>query len=69
MHWYCRVYDHEGEWTAYCVWAPTEYRATSKFSIYLADVEGLTTDDVADYEVMPWNTFEHGDINDYEILS
>ena len=69
MHWYCRVYDEEEDWTAYCVWAPTEYRATRRLSAYLHDVEGITTDSISDFQIEMWNTFEHGDINDYEVLS
>jgi len=66
MHWYCRVYDEDGDWTAYCVWAPTEYRAMKKLGNYILDVEGYTAESIV---AEMWNTFEHGDINDYEILS
>ena len=66
MHWYCRVYDEDGEWTAYCVWAPTEYRAVKKLGAYIQDVEGYTASHI---ECEMWNTFEHGDISDYEVLS
>lgn len=66
MHWYCRVYDEEGEWTAYCIWAPTEYRAIKRLGNYINDVEGYVAESI---EAEMWNTFEHGDINDYEVLS
>jgi hypothetical protein len=66
MHWYCRVYDEDDEWTAYCVWAASEYRATVRLANYILDVEGYTASGI---ECEMWNTFEHGDINDYEILS
>lgn len=69
MHWYCRVYTDEDEWTAYCIWAPTEYRALNLMSIYLRDVEGAKDGDIHDIEVEMWNTFEHGDINDYPIVN
>jgi hypothetical protein len=65
VHWYCRVYDDEGEWTAYCVVAPTEYRAIKWLGEHILDVEGYTADSI---DAEPWNTFEHGDINDYEII-
>jgi hypothetical protein len=69
VHWYCRVYDNSGDWTAYCVHGASEYRAERKLLLYLYDVEGMTGDEIKKTELEPWNTFEHGDINDYEILS
>ena len=66
MHWYCRVYDKEGEWTAWCMWAPSEYRAIRRLGNYISDVEGYVAESI---EAEMWNTFEHGDINDYEVLS
>jgi hypothetical protein len=55
-----------GDWTAYCVWDPTEWGATRKLSLYVQDVEGYNPSEV---ETQMWNTFQHGDINDYEVLS
>ena len=66
MHWYCRVYDEHGDWTAYCVWNSTEWGASKKLSLYAQDVEGY---DPSDIECEMWNTFQHGNINDYEVLS
>ena len=54
------------DWTAYCVWASSEYRAVKKLGNYITDVEGYTASHI-DCEM--WNTFDHGDINDYEVLS
>lgn len=54
------------DWTAYCVWSPTEYRAVKKLGAYIQDVEGYTASHI---ECEMWNTFEHGDISDYEVLS
>ena len=48
------------------MWAPTEYRAIKKLGAYVLDVEGYTAQNI---EAEMWNTFEHGDINDYEVLS
>ena len=69
MHWYCRVNGFNGEWNAYCVWAPSEYRAIRKLTLYLIDVEGFSPDELEDVTAEMWNTFEHGDFNDYEVLS
>jgi len=53
------------DWTAYCVWAPSEYRAAKKLGAYITDVEGYTAQSI---DAEPWNTFQHGNINDYEVL-
>ena len=69
MHWYCRVHDDSGDWTAYCVYAKSEYRATSKLHVYLTDVEGFDAIEITEVYLEPWDTFSHGDINTYEIIS
>lgn len=66
MHWYCKVYDEIDDWTAYCVWAPTEWEAARKLSLYVQDVEGYNFSEIV---AEMWNTFQHGNINDYEVLS
>ena len=66
MHWYCKAYGDNGDWTAYCVWAPSEWAAAKKLSLYVQDVEGYSPSDIV---CEMWNTHDHGDINDYEVLS
>jgi hypothetical protein len=55
-----------GDSIAYCVWNPTEWGASKKLSLYVQDVEGYNPSEV---ETQMWNTFQHGNINDYEVLS
>jgi hypothetical protein len=55
-----------GDWTAYCVWNPTEWGAAKKLSLYVQAVEEYNPEKI---ECEMWNTFQHGNINDYEVLS
>jgi hypothetical protein len=68
LHWYCRVYDSNGDWTAYCVYGNSESYVVRILSNYVTDVEGYEPDEF-EIECEMWDTFTHGDYQDYEILS
>lgn len=64
-HWYCRSYDENDDWTAYCVYASSEGQARKIVKSYLKEYEDVHNPHV---ELELWNQFEHGDVRDYEIL-
>lgn len=65
MHFYTRVYMHDGDWYACVVdtsnTGAAEYIARKDYQHQGYDVESV--------EAELFNTFEHGDPQDYEILT
>lgn len=61
MHWYVRCYDENEEWTA-CVVHSNSPHTAEKIALDWYE-------DAVYAEAEMFNTFEHGDPNNYEILS
>lgn len=66
VHWLTEVEDQDGEWWRIVVYANSEREANLKAKQHYRDNEGMEVWD-ADSEL--FDTFRHGDLSDYEILT
>jgi hypothetical protein len=64
MYWFCRVYTDDGDHYNCVAHATNEFAAAKAARSFYKD-EGEI---VVDVEAEMFNSFEHGDPNDYEIV-